>query len=126
MAGHAGPSDWRCVQANVFLHGEPRKARKEGTDMDLLKAVAITFPCDVCGGRRAVTLEQMLMSQDILGHEGCLAPQGERECPPATFAPLVDHELLIGLQDLWGKLTERAHAVGGQLSVCDTPVLQKP
>jgi hypothetical protein len=64
-----------------------------------------------------VTLRQILVSQEMLAHEGCLAPEGERECPPATFAPLVDGGLLAELEGLWRRLDERARAMGGALSL---------
>jgi hypothetical protein len=85
--------------------------------MDILKASAIEFPCDVCGGRRAVSLRQVLLAQDQLTLDGCCAPEGERECPPATFAPLADHDLIVALQSIWQRLEEQARAAGGELTV---------
>lgn len=93
--------------------------------MDLLTAAAIELPCDECGGRRAVTLRQILASQRILFHEGCLAPQGERECPPAAFAPLVDGGLLDELERVWQQIEERAHVLGGELTVREVATTRK-
>lgn len=84
--------------------------------MDILTAVAIEFPCDVCGGRRAVSLRQVLLSQDML-HAGCTAPEGERECPPATFAPLMDRGLITELETLWEQLDRAARVDGGALTI---------
>jgi hypothetical protein len=99
---------------------------ERGFVVDLLTATAIEFPCAVCGGRRAVTLRQILVSQGMLAHEGCVAPQGERECPPATFAPLVDGGLLGEFEDVWRRLDERAQAMGGQLSLRGAETPRKP
>lgn len=93
--------------------------------MDLLTTAAIEFPCDVCGGRRAVTLRQILLSQDMLEHEGCVAPHGAGECPPAVWAPLVDHELLVELREVWQRLDQRAQAMGGELSLCGAGAMRK-
>ena len=88
--------------------------------MDILQATAIEFPCDVCGGRRTVTLRQILLSQDMLAHEGCLALHGERECPPAVFATLIDPATIEELQRVWQRLAAGAHAVGGTLIAAET------
>jgi hypothetical protein len=87
--------------------------------MDLLDAAAIEFGCDVCGGQRAVTLRQILLSQDMLAGDRCLAQEGERECPPMAFASLMDRGLVEELQRAWQQLEERARAVGGRLSLDD-------
>lgn len=84
--------------------------------MDILKAMAIKLPCNVCGGRYQVTLRQIHVSQETLRHEGCPVAR-ESECPPAPFGPLVEPELIDELQQLWQRLEEQAHAVGGALSL---------
>ncbi len=86
--------------------------------MDILSKVAIEFPCNVCGGQRAVTLRQVLLSQEMLACEGCMALHGEGECPPAVFAPLVEHVLLVELEEQWRRLENRARAAGGRLVAC--------
>ncbi len=89
--------------------------------MDILSATAIEFPCAVCGGQRAVTLRQVMLAQEMLAGEGCVAPHGEGECPPAVFAPLVEPALLAELAQLWQRLERRARATGGRLVACGAP-----
>ncbi len=92
--------------------------------MDLLVTAAIEFPCDVCGGRRAVTLRQILLAQTMLDHEGCAASHGEGECPPAVFAPLVQHDLLEALERDWQRLDDQARAAGGRLVIGEEHIRQ--
>jgi hypothetical protein len=53
--------------------------------MGILTAVIIELPCNVCGGRFPVTLRQVLLSQEILRHEGGPFPEGAAECPPVAY-----------------------------------------
>jgi hypothetical protein len=87
--------------------------------MDILKAVSVELPCNQCGQRYQVTLEQILLSQDALGHD-CLA-RGETECEPLFHARLLDHELIAAFLDAWNRLGVAAQASGGALRVQDVP-----
>jgi hypothetical protein len=85
--------------------------------MDILIAAGIELPCPACGGRFTVTLRQILLSQEILTHEGCPTPEQETECPPALAAGLLDRTAIEDLQRAWSRLETEAHTVGGRLSV---------
>lgn len=85
--------------------------------MDILTAIAIERPCTACGMAYSLTLNQVLISQDTLLHEGCHSPYPETECPPATFAPLLKHALLETLLQTWALLEAEAELFGGTLSV---------
>ena len=83
--------------------------------MDILEAVAIEFPCRVCGDRYQITLKQVLLSQHML-HEGCPVPTHfTTECPPIYYADLVDRELLEEFQHTWERLEEKARSAGAEL-----------
>jgi hypothetical protein len=83
--------------------------------MDILEAVAIEFPCRACGDRYEITLEQVLLSKQML-HEGCPVPTlFATECPPPYYADLVDRELIEELRQTWQRLEEKARAAGGEL-----------
>jgi hypothetical protein len=77
--------------------------------MDVLRAVEVDLPCNQCGRRYKVTLGQILLSQDALGHD-CLA-RGERECEPLFDAQLLNHELIAAFLDAWNRL-EMAARIG--------------
>lgn len=83
--------------------------------MNILEFVAIEIACSACGGRYAVTLKQILLSQEML-HEGCPV-QVETECPPLAYSGLVDQELVQELQDVWMCLEEKARGAGGELKL---------
>ena len=86
--------------------------------MDVLKAVAVEFPCSVCAGDTyAVTLRQILISQDLLLHEGCHRPDLETECPPAVFARLLADELILAFEQVWQRLEDETRRAGGTLSI---------
>jgi hypothetical protein len=85
--------------------------------MNLMDAAALDFACDVCGGRRYITLRQMASSQELLAGEGCTSPEGERECPAVYYGGLVDQHLIAQLEDAWNRLDERARALGARLTV---------
>lgn len=94
--------------------------------MDLMKAAAMDFSCDVCGGRRFVTLRQMADSQELLAGEGCTSPEGERECPALYYGGLVDPAVLAQLELAWNQVAERAAAIGARLTVQAGPAANKP
>jgi hypothetical protein len=85
--------------------------------IDILRAVAIEFPCPSCGGKYALTLDQVLLSQQVI-HESC-PPGSDRECPPMSmaFAPVLDHATITALRFDWSRLNEQAAANGGQLAL---------
>jgi len=86
-------------------------------ETDILIAAAFELPSNVCGGRFGVTLRQVLLSQGILQHEGCVRADQETECPPSALANLAEHELIDELERVWTRLDERARALGGRLSL---------
>jgi hypothetical protein len=83
--------------------------------MDILDAIAIEIPCQVCGGRYEVPLKQLLLSHKML-HEGCPVPWTE-ECPPLSYSQLVDQEIIQELEIVWQRLEQHARGVGGELKV---------
>lgn len=83
--------------------------------MDVLKAVAVELPCNQCGQRYQVTLGQILLAQQALGHD-CLA-RGESECEPLFEAGLLGKDLITAFLDAWTRLEARARAAGGALLV---------
>jgi hypothetical protein len=87
--------------------------------MDVLRAVAVELPCNQCGRHYEVTLGQILLSQDALGHD-CLA-RGETECEPLFDGQLLDPELIAAFLDAWNRLETAARASGGALRVTDIP-----
>ena len=87
--------------------------------MDVLKSVAVELPCNQCGQRYQVTLGQILLSQDALGHD-CLA-RGEMECEPLFEAGLLNQELIGAFVDAWKRLEAAAGASGGALRVHNVP-----
>jgi hypothetical protein len=107
-------------EETVMTEQQPTRYQPAGEALDLSRSVAIELPCDHCGGYRAVTLQQILLSQDMLANDGCLALHGEGECPPASFAPLAEHDLIVELLDAWQRLEQRARAAGGRLAMRPT------
>lgn len=83
--------------------------------MDILEAVAVTMPCASCSGHYEITLKQALLSHQML-HEGCPVSD-ERECPPLYFSHVADEQLARELQNLWGRLEDRARKAGGELTL---------
>lgn len=67
--------------------------------MDILTAIAVELPCNVCGGRYRITLRQVLQSKEAL-HDGCLA-RSETEYPPLAYAGLLDRELIEEFLRTW-------------------------
>lgn len=97
--------------------------------MDIIDATALDFSCNVCGGRRYVTLRQMQSSQtELKPGEGCADPgEGERECPALYYGGLVDAALLADLEQVWKRLEERAATVGASVTLQGSqPVEQTP
>jgi hypothetical protein len=86
-------------------------------DSDILTAAFLELPCSACGRHFAVTLRQVLLSQEVLRHEGCAAPDRATECPPAAFRDLIECSLLDELERVWDQLRNQAHASGGRLLV---------
>lgn len=84
-----------------------------GHPMNILEAVAIEMPCQACGGRYEVPLKQILLSDEML-HEGCPV-QTVEECPPLTYAGLVNEETIKELQRVWARLEEQARGASGEL-----------
>ncbi len=84
--------------------------------MDIGKAVTLELPCNVCGGRFAISLAQMHLADQTL-HEGCRDLQGERECLPLAAKGLLDEQVITALEDAWRHLEAQAHGLGGWLSV---------
>jgi len=94
-----------------------KRARHSGHEeapVDILTAIAIELPCNVCGRRYEVTLAQVLLSKDTLLHEGCQVRR-ESECPPLAYATLLERELIENLEATWQRLEQGARAVGGNL-----------
>lgn len=85
---------------------------------DILAAVAVDLNCNACGRRYAVTLRQILLSQQAM-HEGCLA-RFDSECPPVVYAPLLEGRLIDEFLQAWKRLEGAAHAAGGELSLDET------
>ena len=83
--------------------------------MEILDILAIEIPCSACGGRYEVTLKQILLSQEML-HEGCPV-QVDSECPPLAYSGLVDQEAIRELQEVWGRLEEKARKAGGEVKL---------
>ena len=81
--------------------------------MDILGVIAIQLPCGSCGGRYEISLQQVLLSQNML-HEGCPV-QVATECPPLAYAGLVKRELIYEFRRTWLDLEESARAAGGSL-----------
>ncbi len=81
--------------------------------MNILDAVAISMPCNSCGGRYQVPLRDVLLSHKIL-HQGCPVPQ-ETECPPIFQSRLFERKDIDELQRTWAQLEQRARADGGEL-----------
>ena len=86
---------------------------------DILRAVVIALRCNECGGEYEVPLAEIVLSQDML-HEGCDA-RGPEECPPLPYAVLFDRAPIEELQQVWQRLGERAHSVGGRLVLREVP-----
>jgi hypothetical protein len=85
--------------------------------MDMLTAAGIELPCPECGGRVTVTLRQILLSQEILTHEGCPTSERETECPAALAAGLLDRTAIEDLQRAWRRLEGEAGTLGGEFCV---------
>lgn len=89
--------------------------------MNILDAVAISLPCQSCGGNYQVPLRDVLLSQTIL-HEGCPVSQ-ETECPPVFQSRLFEHGEVEELQHVWSRLENRARSDGGELVLLGVPDL---
>ena len=83
--------------------------------MEILEAVAMEIPCSACGGRYEVTLQQILLSQQML-HEGCPV-QADSECPPLAYSGLADPQTIRELREVWDRLEEQARKAGGQMKL---------
>ncbi len=83
--------------------------------MDILEKLAIEIPCSACGGRYDVTLNQILLSQQML-HEGCPI-QVVDECPPLAYSGLVDRDVIQELQAVWARLEDQARGAGGEVKL---------
>ncbi len=81
--------------------------------MNILDVIAIEVPCEACGGRYEITLNQIALSQQIM-HEGCPV-RAETECPPLFYAGFVDGDLAQDLQRVWSRLEKEAHGVNGKV-----------
>lgn len=81
--------------------------------MNILEKLAVEIPCSACGGRYEVTLQQILLSQEML-HEGCPV-QVVDECPPLAYSGLLDRESVLELQAVWARLEKKAQGAGGEL-----------
>jgi len=81
--------------------------------MNILDAVAISLPCQSCGGNYQVPLKDVLLSHRIL-HQGCPVSQ-ETECPPVFQSRLFERVDVEELQRVWRQLENRARSNGGEL-----------
>lgn len=81
--------------------------------MNILEEVGVNIHCGACSGEYQVTLNQALLSHQML-HEGCPVSD-ERECPPLHWSRLVDEQLVHEFQNLWARLEHSAQKAGGEL-----------
>lgn len=81
--------------------------------MNILDAVAISLPCQACGGDYQVPLKDVLLSHKML-HEDCPVSQ-ETECPQVFQSRLFEREDVEELQHAWSRLENRARSDGGEL-----------
>ena len=83
--------------------------------MNILQDVSIELPCVVCGGQHQISLEKVLVFEQML-HDGCPVPMPyTTECAALSYGHLVDHHLLLELQQIWLRLEESANSAGGKL-----------
>jgi hypothetical protein len=83
--------------------------------MDILERLTIELPCQACGGHYEVSLKQIRLSQKML-HEGCPVQVAD-ECPPLAYSELVDGKIIRELQDVWGRLEDKARGAGGEIKL---------
>lgn len=86
--------------------------------MNILDAVAVSLPCQSCGGNYRVPLKDVLLSHKIL-HQGCPV-SWETECPPVFQSRLFEREDIEMLQRAWSRLETRARSDGGELVLLGT------
>ena len=81
--------------------------------MNILEEVGVNLRCGACSGEYQVTLNQALLSHEML-HDGCPVSD-ERECPPLYWSGLVDEQLVHEFQTVWARLERSAQEAGGEL-----------
>ncbi len=82
---------------------------------DILQHVSVKVPCSACGLHYDVPLRQVLESQQLL-HAGCPVTS-ETECPPVTYAALVNEATLRRFADAWTQLAAQVRSQGLELVV---------
>ncbi len=88
--------------------------------MEFVDAIGIRLPCKRCGQPYEVPLRDVLVSHELLRHEGCPVAE-ETECPPVAQVFLADESDIAGLQRAWNRLAERVRKDGGELVVMSCP-----
>jgi hypothetical protein len=94
--------------------------------VNILDVVAVELLCPACKGRYAITLKQVLLSEQML-HQGCPVPmEYTSECPPLYYAHLSDCGLIQELEQIWLRLEAYAGAGGGKLVLVEGQSQAKP
>ncbi len=84
--------------------------------MNILDCVAIRLPCPQCDACYDVPLRDVLLSHEIIAHEGCPASvEGESECPPAFQRRLFSANEVRLFEEAWRRLEQHARGDGGEL-----------
>jgi len=88
--------------------------------MDIVDSIGIRLNCRSCGRTYDVPLRDILMSHDLLEHQGCPISE-DTECPPIAQVFLADDKDISDLQRAWQRLQERARSDGGELVLMGSP-----
>src|SRR5512144_144163 len=82
--------------------------------MNILDAIGIRLSCKSCGQTYEVPLRDIMMSHDLLEHQGCPISE-DTECPPLAQIFLAEDKDISDLKGAWQRLQERARKDGGEL-----------